>query len=227
MKIFDLLTTLITITLYLYSYTFAAVKKDYYELLEVPRTATDREIKKAFRKLAIKYHPDKNKSPDAEEQFRRVAEAYDVLSDSEKRKNYDTFGHSAFVNSNEGSQNFQNFNFNEFFRHFDDAFRDHSSHHHHQHQQGHFHFAGFNFHDLFSDFDDDELSFFDFEPNTGFPSFFQSDHFGNGDSFFGSHLGSHFDSDSEASHFVHKSGARCRTVVKKMGNSIIQLQECS
>lgn len=55
--------------------------KDYYKILGVARSATDDEIKKAYRKMALKYHPDKNKSPGAEEKFKEVAEAYDVLHD--------------------------------------------------------------------------------------------------------------------------------------------------
>jgi DnaJ-class molecular chaperone len=71
-------------------------KRDYYEILGVPRTASADEIKKAHRKLARKYHPDanKNNNPTATEQFKEVQEAYDVLSDSTKRKNYDQFGHA-------------------------------------------------------------------------------------------------------------------------------------
>lgn len=55
--------------------------KDYYKTLEVPRTASDDQIKKAYRKLALKYHPDKNKDPGAEDKFKEIAEAYEVLSD--------------------------------------------------------------------------------------------------------------------------------------------------
>ncbi|MEM2576947.1 MAG: DnaJ domain-containing protein, partial [Candidatus Bathyarchaeia archaeon] len=55
-------------------------KKDYYEILGVPRNATKEEIKRAYRKLALKYHPDVNKSPDAEEKFKEISEAYAVLS---------------------------------------------------------------------------------------------------------------------------------------------------
>lgn len=72
-----------------------AAKRDYYEVLGVPKTATSDEIKKAYRKMAIKYHPDKNPGDkEAEEKFKEAAEAYDVLSDSEKRQKYDQFGHS-------------------------------------------------------------------------------------------------------------------------------------
>lgn len=74
-----------------------AKKRDYYEVLGVSKTATDAEIKKAYRKLAKKYHPDMNKdNPQAEELFKEVTESYNVLSDKEKRKLYDQFGHAAF-----------------------------------------------------------------------------------------------------------------------------------
>lgn len=66
--------------------------KDYYKTLGVSKGASDDEIKKAYRKLALKYHPDKNKSPQAEERFKEVAEAYEVLSDKKKRDIYDQYG---------------------------------------------------------------------------------------------------------------------------------------
>ncbi|MEA2003883.1 MAG: DnaJ domain-containing protein, partial [archaeon] len=69
-------------------------KKDYYEIIGVPKDADETEIKKAYRKLAMKYHPDRNPSPEAEEKFKEISEAYGVLSDSEKRKQYDRFGHA-------------------------------------------------------------------------------------------------------------------------------------
>lgn len=66
--------------------------KDYYKILGISRNATDEDIKKAYRKLALKYHPDKNKAKDAEEKFKEVAEAYEVLSDKKKREIYDQVG---------------------------------------------------------------------------------------------------------------------------------------
>ena len=70
-----------------------AEKRDYYEVLEVPKTATAEEIKKAYRKKAIQYHPDKNPGDkEAEEKFKEAAEAYEVLSDPQKRQRYDQFG---------------------------------------------------------------------------------------------------------------------------------------
>jgi molecular chaperone DnaJ len=72
----------------------ATAERDYYELLGVERGASETEIKKAFRRLARELHPDVNKEPDAQERFRAVAEAYEVLSDAERRQLYDRFGHA-------------------------------------------------------------------------------------------------------------------------------------
>ncbi|MEG0266268.1 MAG: DnaJ domain-containing protein, partial [Bacilli bacterium] len=77
-------------------------KKDYYEILGIPKTATDAEIKSAFRKLAKKYHPDVSKEPDAEAKFKEAQEAYAILSDPSKRQQYDQFGHQAFNGAGQG-----------------------------------------------------------------------------------------------------------------------------
>ena len=84
-------------------------KRDYYEVLGVSKTATDAEIKSAFRKLAKKYHPDVSKEENAAEKFKEAQEAYAVLSDPDKRKKYDQFGHSAFQNNGSGTGGFQGF----------------------------------------------------------------------------------------------------------------------
>lgn len=73
-----------------------ASKRDYYEILSVDKKATKAQIKSAYRKMALKYHPDKNKAKDAEEKFKEINEAYQVLSDDKKRQSYDQFGHAAF-----------------------------------------------------------------------------------------------------------------------------------
>ena len=94
-------------------------KKDYYEILEISRDASDGEIKSSFRKLAMKYHPDRNPGDkQAEERFKELAEAYEVLSDSNKKQRYDQFGHAGV-----DSTGFHGFdNINDIFSHFSDIF---------------------------------------------------------------------------------------------------------
>ncbi len=78
-------------------------KKDYYETLGVSKGADEQEIKKAYRKMAMKYHPDRNKdSAEAEAKFKEVQEANEILSDPQKRAAYDQYGHSAFENGGQG-----------------------------------------------------------------------------------------------------------------------------
>lgn len=104
-----------------------ANKRDYYEVLGVQKNTPKDEIKDAYRKLALQYHPDRNKSPDAEEKFKEISEAYAVLSDDEKRRQYDMLGHAGFD---------QRYTTEDIFRgaDFDTVFRD----------------LGFGFGDLFS-----------------------------------------------------------------------------
>lgn len=86
-------------------------KRDYYEILGVNKTATTDELKKAYRKLALKYHPDKGGDAEAEGKFKEINEAYSVLSDPEKRKAYDQYGHDGPFGANSGGfkQNYQQY----------------------------------------------------------------------------------------------------------------------
>ncbi|CAL8335862.1 unnamed protein product [Lota lota] len=119
-------------------------QKTYYDTLDVQSTATDRQIQKAFHRLAVKFHPDKNKSSEAEKIFREIVEAYEVLSDQESRRTYDHLGHEAFLQDEkdfhhreEGPEEaFFHFDFDEFFSSLDldddDLFMDE----HHRHSWG-------------------------------------------------------------------------------------------
>lgn len=97
-------------------------KRDYYEILEVAKTATAEEIKKSYRKVALKYHPDRNQGDKAaEEKFKEAAEAYEVLSDPQKRAQYDQFGHSMGNGGFGGGGGYQG-NMEDIFRNFGDIF---------------------------------------------------------------------------------------------------------
>jgi len=155
--------------------------------------------------LALKYHPDKNKDPKAEETFRSIAEAYDVLSDPTKRRQYDTQGHQSFTSSNSNGFSGFHFDMNEFFQHFDSA----SSHFHHA---DHNHF-GFNFNSLFDDGDEGDF-------------FSDGNHFDFGDVFNG--FGGDFFGGSRNIHIQTSGSAQqnCRTVTRKQGNTVSTITEC-
>ena len=91
-------------------------KRDYYEVLGVEKDASAQDIKKAYRKLALKYHPDRNKSPDAEEKFKEISEAYAVLSDEEKRQQYNQFGHEGINGRYSWEDIYRNTDFASIFR---------------------------------------------------------------------------------------------------------------
>ena len=97
-------------------------KRDYYDVLGVNKSSSQDQIKSAYRKLAVKFHPDKNPGDkSAEEKFKEASEAYHVLSNSERKQNYDNFGHAAFDNNSGGRGGFGNFDFSSS---FSDIFED-------------------------------------------------------------------------------------------------------
>ena len=98
-------------------------KRDYYEILEVPKGASKEELKKAYRKQAIKFHPDKNQgNKESEEKFKEAAEAYEVLSDDDKRARYDQYGHAGVGGAAGGGGFGQGMNMEDIFEHFGDIF---------------------------------------------------------------------------------------------------------
>jgi len=110
-----------------------ANKRDYYEILGLSRSASGAEIKDAYRKLALKHHPDRNKSPEAEGKFKEISEAYAVLSDPDKRRQYDMLGHAGFDQRYSPEDIFRGVDFESIFRNFGFGF-------------------GFDFEDFFSPF---------------------------------------------------------------------------
>ncbi|XP_023688471.2 dnaJ homolog subfamily B member 9a [Paramormyrops kingsleyae] len=201
---------------------FILAKKDYYEILGVPKDASERQIKKAFHKLAMKYHPDKNKSPNAEARFREIAEAYETLSDDKRRREYDQVGHGSFANEDTGSrshrQNFHqpfNFNFDDIFKDFD-IFNQNRHAHHQKHFESHFraHQEALNRHKrpfqggfgggVFDDMFDDMEKMFTFE---GFDS-------------------THRHTAGTEDKF-QSSRQHCRTVTQRRGNMVTTYTDCS
>lgn len=101
------------------------MKRDYYEILGVSKSSTPDEIKKAYRKVAMQYHPDKNPgNKEAEEKFKEAAEAYEVLSDADKRSQYDRFGHAGVGGNGRGFGGGQGMNMEDIFSQFGDVFGD-------------------------------------------------------------------------------------------------------
>lgn len=219
----SLISSLLFGVIVFHLFVVALTAKDYYDILGVSRDASDKQIKKAFRKLAVKYHPDKNKAPEAEEKFREIAKAYDVLSNKEKRKEYDLYGENQNT-----ARHYQNANVNEFFGSFDDLFK--MFHHDHPHQQHHKGSSFFGYHfnnheDGFDEDDDDVVrKFFGFHSDSAKHDEsghqHHDDHFGTGDTFFGNI----FEHSSHS--FQSSDSQRCKQVAKQMGNSMVIITEC-
>lgn len=197
--------------------TTSTKEQDYYSTLGVNQDATKHEIHKAFRQLAKKYHPDKNKDKGAQDEFIKIFKAYETLSDEKKRKEYDDIRKGSSQNQNTfngwhtNSGGMNDFDMNEFFKQYEDQLFRHTSQHFHQHQQhhqntynhhnhhhDHFTFHGVNLDDLFHDIDEDEFQgfgrLFDMAGQNHNSYHQKNNHhdsdgvFGDGASFFGTHL---------------------------------------
>ncbi|XP_077565789.1 dnaJ homolog subfamily B member 9-like [Stigmatopora nigra] len=198
---------------------FILAKRDYYDILGVPKVASERQIKKAFHKLALKYHPDRNRGPDAEVKFREIAEAYETLSDDKRRKEYDQFGHGPSSYGGGGGANynfrrhFQSFNFDDIFKDFDlfGQQQQHFHSHHQNHQKRFFReagaaanqqrrpFAGGGGGGMFDDVFEDLEKMFSFNGH---------------------------ESRSE-SRFQGSAKRHCRTVTQRRGNMVTTFTDCS
>jgi len=202
------------VNIYIFLFAFVSLKaivesstESYYKVLGVDKNASKKDIKKSFRKLAVQYHPDKNDSPNAEEKFRKIAEAYEVLSDDEKRRQYDMSGGSGQQNykfsENTRAHNFH-FNFDDLFKEFEsDIF---GSDHMKEHFSGHFE-RHFNNHvDTGASFGFDDL----FDHAEGFGNMF-------GDSFGEVSGGSRF----------KRQAQKCSTVTQRIGNTVTTYTQCS
>lgn len=190
---------------------------DYYGILGVKKDATKQEIHRAFRQLAKKYHPDKNKDKSATDEFIKIFKAYETLSDEKKRTEYDKHTNDRSNSwSTMGPSGAYDFDINEFFKQYEDHFHRHAqqhqhppqnhqyyhnNHHHHHHQSMHermhqdqFKFHGINLDELFHDIDEDEFNSFgrwfdnSNHDHTHYHEQTFDGHFGDGASFFGSHF---------------------------------------
>mgnify|MGYP002716020422 CR=1 FL=1 len=224
-------------------------EQDYYEILGVKKDATKQEIHRAFRQLAKKYHPDKNKEKGASEEFMKIFKAYETLSDEKKRKDYDEQSKRQTHSMNgwhTTSAGMGDFDINEFFKQYEDQFMRHTQHfnqhnqHHHQHHHNsheRFTFHGVNLDDLFHDIDQDELSSFSnlFEAHNHnhfhHPS---EDHYGVGDTYFGNLFPNHAYNNlhDHYHHQVHYANQRangysCKTVTRQVNGVMMTQTSCS
>lgn len=222
--------------------------QDYYEVLGVKKDATKQEIHRAFRQLAKKYHPDKNKNKNASDEFIKIFKAYETLSDETKRKEYDNRNNAYNHHSTNSwaSSNMHDFDINEFFKQYEDHFMRHAQHHqdhfanHHQHHHQHhsqegFRFHGINMDDLFHDIDDDEFISLGRIFNSRGHN--QNHYHSNGDGYFGdgeSFFGSHFPSDLQDQlhqyqhqEIYHGGSYSCQTIKKNVGGMIMTQTSCS
>jgi len=187
-------------------------KKDYYKSLGVEKKASNKEIKKAFRKLALKYHPDKNPDKDTSKKFQEIAEAYEILGDEDKRRQYDSMGHKAWDSAGSGGFKPGNFNFDDLFKGFDDDFFKEMNMFG-SHFDGRMGFGkmggGAKMHDI------------NFEEmfNSPFMHSDDSDMFGRDMDMFGS--------SSSKVKTERRGGQRCKTVTQQVGNTRTTYTQCS
>lgn len=206
-----------------------------YEVLGISPSATDRDVKKAFRKLAMQYHPDRNKDPGAEEKFKEIATAYEILSDKDKRRQCDQMGDGAFHNGGGGGDGRSpfgdggfSFNFDDLFKGFDDMddmFESHRRDHDDAHARARAHHGGFS---SFFGGDDDSDDGFGFGGFGGFGSFFGDEGIGSHDVQGDEEDGFWSSSFSAHSHSARRSrNSNCKTTTRRVGNTVTTQTICN
>lgn len=222
--------------------------QDLYEILGVKKDATKHEIHKAFRQLAKKYHPDKNKEKGAQDEFIKIFKAYETLSDEKKRKEYDEREKQGSFNGWQ-TNGMNDFDMHEFFKQYEDQLFKHAQHfsHHHQHHEQNYNHDQFSFHgvnldDLFHDIDEDEFSSSGRSFSDHGHNMYHHQHhddgmdgsFGDGASFFGSSFPSQIhDTLHQYQHqqnFHSSSGNRagysCQTITKQVNGMMMTQTSC-
>ncbi|XP_012685713.2 dnaJ homolog subfamily B member 9 [Clupea harengus] len=189
-------------------------EKNFYEILGVPKDANERQIKKAFHKLAMRFHPDRNKSPNAEAKFREIAEAYETLSDDKRRQEYDQMGPRASFEGTKERGGRQPFSFN-----FDDMFRDSDAfgqNQHFQHTQ-----QKRNFQNHFQNHQREAQSRHGRHFQNSFGEGVFDDIFENMEKMFS------FDMPGADDGFHRSTKQHCRTVTQRRGNMVTTYTDCS
>eukprot|EP00088_Acartia_fossae_P031374 TRINITY_DN32277_c0_g2_i2.p1 TRINITY_DN32277_c0_g2~~TRINITY_DN32277_c0_g2_i2.p1 ORF type:complete len:234 (+),score=57.55 TRINITY_DN32277_c0_g2_i2:37-738(+) len=197
------------------SQIFSVICQDYYKVLGLEKGATEKEIKKAFRSLALKYHPDKSKDPDAINKFRAVAEAYEVLRDPERRKQYEQMGHQQFYTNTGYQPNMDDFQ--DLFKDFEDLFKefgpmeDFFKQHFAQHKiQTEMHGGVFNF-----------------GSDIHFANIFEDEESGENIHDKIHKHGADILKDMPGGQGEANSGKKCKTFTKKVGNSVTTYTQCT
>nr|WJX09126.1 putative salivary protein [Sogatella furcifera] len=192
------LVTSLFVAFIIFSPAAVFCEEDFYEVLGVKRNASDKEIKSAYKKLAIKYHPDKNKDRDTTKQFQQVSEAYEALKDEKSRKEYDMRRQGDAFGGFHGGQPFEH----DIFRTFEEFA--HPSFHHNKESHRH-----------------NNMNF-DFFQDNMISDMFDDERFGSGSSFFGNHFGQ----EKEHGSSQRSGGRSCRTVTQRVGNTVTTYTEC-
>lgn len=240
---------ILKITLIFSFIALALARCKHYAVLGIRQSASEKEVKKAFKKLAIQYHPDKNKEEGAQEKFQEIGAAYEILKDPEKRRQCDQLGDESFSHGGGGESPFGgggfHFNFDDLFSGFGFDDDEEETHRHGGHFGGgdsffnSFHHGGF-FNDNDNDHGDDSFfnsfhhgGFFDDDSGSDVDAHDHREPFG-GDSFFGDlfnddddgFFNGHFHAESRQTTRSRSQSRNCRTITQRVGNMVTTQTIC-